>query len=103
VDKGVRLWITFVNFTYGVSENRYQIFTIAIKNVTQHTKIIMRHTRKTPKNVRPLCNNKSIERKKGVIQMKNLLIAKCECCEDNYRLEELDSDGYCSGCIEYTL
>jgi hypothetical protein len=54
------------------------------------------------KIVRPLCNNKSIERKKGVIQMKNLLIAKCECCEDTYRLEELE-DGYCSGCIEYTL
>ena len=34
--------------------------------------------------------------------MKNLLIAKCECCEDTYRLEELE-DGYCSGCIEYTL
>jgi hypothetical protein len=68
------------------------------------TKINLRHARKTPKTVRPLCYIKSIERKKGVIQMKNLLIvAKCQCCEDNYRLEELDSDGYCSGCIEYTL
>jgi hypothetical protein len=33
--------------------------------------------------------------------MFNLLtVAKCESCEDNYRSDELDSDGFCSGCSE---
>lgn len=31
-----------------------------------------------------------------------LIVAKCQLCEDNYRLEELE-DGYCEQCFEYTL
>lgn len=30
----------------------------------------------------------------------SLTVAKCELCEDNYNLNELDN-GYCSGCAEY--
>ena len=48
-DRGVRPVDNFVKFIYGVSQNRYQIFTLALENVTYPTKILPKHATKSPK------------------------------------------------------